>query len=66
MVGTCSIVYLPRLGYPYFGRRVLTVSLTDDEVKADRVGLAAAALLRITGPVLLGLALLAVRGRVKR
>jgi hypothetical protein len=43
-----------------------TVSLTDDEVKLTAWGKLLQALLRITGPVLLGLALLAVRGRVKR
>jgi hypothetical protein len=43
-----------------------TLSLTDDEVKLTAWGKLLQALLRITGPVLLGLALLAVRGRVKR
>jgi hypothetical protein len=42
------------------------VSLTDPEVKLSEWGKLLQALLRITGPVLLGLALLAVRGRVKR
>jgi hypothetical protein len=43
-----------------------TLSLTDDEVKLTAWGKLLQALLRLTGPVLLGLALLAVRGRVKR
>jgi hypothetical protein len=43
-----------------------TLSLTDDEVKLTAWGKLLQALLRITGPVLLGLALLAVRGRIKR
>jgi hypothetical protein len=43
-----------------------TLSLTDDEVKLTAWGKLLQGLLRITGPVLLGLALLAVRGRVKR
>lgn len=43
-----------------------TVSLTDDEVKLTAWGSLLQALLRLAGPVLLGLALLAVRNRVKR
>jgi uncharacterized protein YjbI with pentapeptide repeats len=43
-----------------------TLSLTDDEVKLTAWGNLLQALLRLTGPVLLGLALLALRGRVKR
>jgi hypothetical protein len=43
-----------------------TLSLTDNEVQLTAWGKLLQALLRITGPVLLGLALLAVRGRVKR
>lgn len=43
-----------------------TLSLTDNEVTLTAWGKLLQALLRITGPVLLGLALLAVRGRVKR
>ena len=43
-----------------------TLSLTDDEVKLTAWGRLFQALLRLTGPVLLGLALLAVRNRVKR
>jgi uncharacterized protein YjbI with pentapeptide repeats len=43
-----------------------TVSLTDDDVKLTAWGRLLQALLRITGPVLLGLALLAFRNRVKR
>ena len=41
-------------------------SWTDDEVKLTAWGKLMQALLRLTGPVLLGLALLAVGGRVKR
>lgn len=43
-----------------------TVSLTDNEVTLTAWGKLVQALLRLTGPVLLGLALLAVRNRVKR
>jgi hypothetical protein len=43
-----------------------TLSLADDEVKLTAWGKLLQALLRITGPLLLGLALLAVRSRVKR
>jgi uncharacterized protein YjbI with pentapeptide repeats len=43
-----------------------TLSLTDDEVKLTAWGKLLQALLRITGPVLLGLALLAIRSRTKR
>ena len=43
-----------------------TVSLTDNEVKLTAWGSLLQALLRLTGPVLLGLALLALRNRVKR
>jgi uncharacterized protein YjbI with pentapeptide repeats len=43
-----------------------TISLTDDEVTLTDWGQLLQALLRLTGPVLLGLALLALRGRIKR
>jgi hypothetical protein len=43
-----------------------TISLTDSEVTLTAWGQLLQALLRLTGPVLLGLALLALRGRVKR
>ena len=43
-----------------------TLSLTDNEVKLTAWGQLLQAVLRLTGPVLLGLALLALRGRVKR
>jgi uncharacterized protein YjbI with pentapeptide repeats len=43
-----------------------TLSLTDDEVRLTAWGKLLQALLRLTGPVLLGLAILAIRGRVKR
>jgi uncharacterized protein YjbI with pentapeptide repeats len=43
-----------------------TISLTDDEVKLTAWGQLLQGLLRLTGPVLLGLALLALRGRFKR
>ena len=43
-----------------------TLSLTDDEVKLTAWGKLLQALLRLSGPVLLGLALLAVRARTKR
>ena len=43
-----------------------TLSLTDDEVKLNAWGKLLQGILRLTGPVLLGLALLALRGRVKR
>jgi len=43
-----------------------TISLTDNEVTLTAWGRLLQALLRLTGPVLLGLALLALRGRVKR
>jgi hypothetical protein len=43
-----------------------TLSLTDSEVKLTAWGELLQGVLRLTGPVLLGLALLALRGRVKR
>jgi uncharacterized protein YjbI with pentapeptide repeats len=43
-----------------------TLSLTDDDVKLTAWGRLLQALLRLSGPVLLGLALLALRNRVKR
>jgi hypothetical protein len=43
-----------------------TLSLTDDEVKLTAWGKLLQGVLRLTGPVLLGLALLALRGRVRR
>lgn len=43
-----------------------TLSLTDNEVKLTAWGGLLQGILRLTGPVLLGLALLALRGRVKR
>jgi hypothetical protein len=43
-----------------------TISLTDNEVALTAWGQLLQALLRLSGPVLLGLALLALRGRVKR
>jgi hypothetical protein len=43
-----------------------TLSLTDDQVTLTAWGQLLQAVLRLTGPVLLGLALLALRGRVKR
>jgi uncharacterized protein YjbI with pentapeptide repeats len=43
-----------------------TISLTDDAVNLTAWGQLLQALLRLTGPVLLGLALLALRGRIKR
>jgi hypothetical protein len=43
-----------------------TLSLTDDDVTLTAWGQLLQAVLRLTGPVLLGLALLALRGRVKR
>jgi hypothetical protein len=43
-----------------------TISLTDNQVKLTAWGSFFQALLRITGPVLLALTLLALRGRVKR
>jgi len=43
-----------------------TLSLTDDQVKLTAWGKLLQAFLRLVGPVLLGLALLALRGRVKR
>ena len=43
-----------------------TISLTDSEVTLTVWGQLLQTLLRLTGPVLLGLALLALRGRVKR
>jgi hypothetical protein len=43
-----------------------TLSLTDDQVKLTAWGQLFQAVLRLTGPVLLGLALLALRSRVKR
>jgi hypothetical protein len=43
-----------------------TLSLTDSDVKLTAWGGLLQGVLRLTGPVLLGLALLALRGRVKR
>jgi hypothetical protein len=43
-----------------------TLSLTDNDVKLTAWGQLLQGVLRLTGPVLLGLALLALRGRVKR
>jgi len=43
-----------------------TLSLTNDEAKLTAWGELLQGVLRLTGPVLLGLALLALRGRVKR
>ena len=43
-----------------------TLSLTDDAVRLTAWGQLLQAVLRLTGPLLLGLALLALRGRVKR
>jgi hypothetical protein len=43
-----------------------TLSLTDNQVTLSAWGSLLQAVLRLTGPVLLGLALLALRGRVKR
>jgi hypothetical protein len=43
-----------------------TLSLTDNEVTLTAWGKFLQAVLRLTGPVLLGLAILALRGRVKR
>ena len=43
-----------------------TLSLTDNEVKLTAWGQLLQGVLRLTGPVLLGLALLALRSRVKR
>jgi hypothetical protein len=43
-----------------------TLSLTDNQVTLTAWGSLLQAVLRLTGPVLLGLALLALRGRVKR
>jgi hypothetical protein len=43
-----------------------TLSLTDSEVQVTACGKLLQALLRLTGPVLLGLTLLAIRARVKR
>jgi len=43
-----------------------TLSLTDPEVTLTAWGKLLQAVLRLTGPVLLGLAILALRGRVKR
>lgn len=43
-----------------------TISLTDDQVQLTAWGGLFQALLRLTGPVLLALTLLALRGRVKR
>jgi uncharacterized protein YjbI with pentapeptide repeats len=43
-----------------------TISLTDDKVTLTAWGQLLQALLRLTGPVLLGLTLLALRGRVRR
>ena len=43
-----------------------TLSLTDNDVTLTAWGQLLQAVLRLTGPALLGLALLALRGRVKR
>lgn len=43
-----------------------TLSLTDDQVKVTAWGSLLQAALRLSGPVLFGLALLALRNRVKR
>ena len=43
-----------------------TLSLTDDQVTLTAWGQLLQAVLRLAGPVLLGLALLALRGRVRR
>ena len=43
-----------------------TISLTDAQVNLTAWGGLFQAILRLTGPVLLALALLALRGRVKR
>ena len=43
-----------------------TLSLTDNQVKLTAWGQLSQGVLRLTGPVLLGLPLLALRGRVKR
>lgn len=43
-----------------------TLSLTDSDIKLTAWGQLLQGVLRLTGPVLLGLALLALRGRVKR
>ncbi len=43
-----------------------TLSLTDDEVRLTAWGKLLQAVLRLVGPLLLGLAVLAVRNRVKR
>ena len=43
-----------------------TLSIIDNDVKLTAWGKLLQAVLRLTGPVLLGLALLALRGRVKR
>ena len=43
-----------------------TLSFTDDQVKLTAWGQLLQGVLRLTGPVLLGLPLLALRGRVKR
>jgi hypothetical protein len=43
-----------------------TLSLTDDQVKLTAWGQLLRGVLRLTGPVLLSLALFALRGRVKR
>jgi hypothetical protein len=43
-----------------------TLSLTDNDIELTAWGRLLQGVLRLTGPVLLGLALLALRGRVKR
>ncbi len=43
-----------------------TLSLTDNQVTLTAWGKLLQAIQRLTGPVLLGMALLALRGRVKR
>jgi hypothetical protein len=43
-----------------------TLSITDSDITLTAWGKLLQALLRLTGPVLLGLAILALRGRVKR
>jgi uncharacterized protein YjbI with pentapeptide repeats len=56
------VSYLTSLLYAFRA----TLSLTDDEVTLTAWGQLLQAVLKLTGPVLLGLALLALRGRVKR
>ncbi len=63
--GPCSKVCVTVVASPAPPFRA-TLSLTDSEVTLTAWGKLLQALLRLTGPVLLGLALLALRGRVKR